>query len=72
MKISRIIAIPYLAVSAMFLRFSTRTQRHILGSKMGRRHPDRFRDPLWLHVVISVLCPLRIIGFVMYIFRENM
>ncbi len=72
MKIFLIIAIPYLAVSAMFLRFSIMTQRHILDSKMGRRHPERFRDPLWLHVVISVLWPLQIIGFVMYIFRENM
>lgn len=72
MKIFLIIAIPYLAVSAMFLRFSVMTQRHILDSKMGRRHPERFRDPLWLHVVISVLWPLQIIGFVMYIFRENM
>lgn len=72
MKIFLIIAIPYLAVSAMFLRFSIMTQRHILDSKMGRRHPERFRDPLWLHVVISVLWPLHIIGFVMYIFRENM
>jgi hypothetical protein len=72
MKIFLLIAIPYLAVSAMFLMFIIRTQRHILDSKMGRRHPERFRDPLWLHVVISVLWPLQIIGFVMYIFRENM
>jgi len=72
MKIFLIIAIPYLAVSAMFLRFGIMTQRHILDSKMGRRHPERFRDPIWLHVVISVLWPLQIIGFVMYIFRENM
>ena len=72
MKIFLIIAIPYLAVSAMFLRFSIMTQRHILDSKMGRRHPERFKDPIWLHVVISVLWPLQIIGFVVYIFRENM
>lgn len=72
MKIFLIIAIPYLAVSAMFLMFIIRTQRHILDSKMGRRHPERFKDPLWLHVVISVLWPLQIIGFVMYIFRGKM
>ena len=64
MKMFLIIAIPYLAVSTMFLRFSIMTQRHILDSKMGRRHPERFNDPLWLHVVISVMWHLQIIGFI--------
>ena len=72
MKIFLIIAIPYLAVSVMFLRFSIRTQRHILDSKMGRRHPERFRAPLWLHVVTSLLWPFMIVGTSVYIFRENM
>ena len=65
MKTFLIISIPYLAVSAMFLMFTIRTHRHILDSKMGRRHPERFRDPLWLLVVISVLWPLQIIGFIL-------
>ena len=72
MKLFLIFSIPYLVVAATFLIFFIRTQRHILDSKMGRRHPERFNDPLWLHVVISALWPLQIIGFAMYIFRENM
>lgn len=70
MKLFFIIAIPYLAVAAMFLRLIIRTQRHILDSKMGRRHPERFKDPLWLHVVISILWPLQIIGLILYFYKK--
>ena len=72
MKLFFIISIPYLAIAAMFLWCGVKMQRRILDSKIGRRHPERFKDPLWLLVVTSLLWPFMIVGTIVYIFRENM
>lgn len=53
MKIAIILAlsISYIGMAALCFLCIMRTQ--------GRRHPERFRKPLWMHVVvISLLWPL--------------
>jgi hypothetical protein len=51
------------------MRFILETQERILNSKMGMRHPEMFRKPLWFTVLVSLLWPLQIIGFVVYLAR---
>ena len=54
-----------LSVSALFLILFRRTQASIMSSKMGHRRPGRFRDPLWLHAVLSLLWPLQVVWLFM-------
>ena len=64
-------SIAYIAVAYLFLRFVLKARSRLLGSKMGRRHPERFVNPLWIDVIICVLWPLQIIGFFIYVARDN-
>ena len=69
MILSIVFSAAYLAVSCMFLRFILVTQERMRNSNMGRRHPEMFREPLWLTVLVSLLWPLQIIGFIVYLAR---
>ena len=62
----------YLAVSCLLLRFVIAKQNHLLGTKMGRRHPERFYRPIWFNVIVSLLWPLQIIGFLIYLVRGKL
>lgn len=64
MKLAIILAlsISYIGMAALCFLCFMRTQGRILSSKMGRRHPERFRKPLWLHAVLSLLWPLQVVG----------
>jgi ABC-type sugar transport system permease subunit len=65
-------SIAYLAVAAMFLRYVIRVRGKLLESKIGRRHPEWFADPLWLEVIVCIFWPLQIIGFFIYLFRGKL
>ena len=64
-------SVAYIVVACLFLRFVLGARSRLLGSKMGRRHPERLVSPLWIDVVICAFWPLQIIGLFIYVVRDN-
>lgn len=58
-----VLSVIYVAIAMLVFRFLIKSEKSILGTKMGRRHPERFKDPMWLHVIVAALWPLQIVGF---------
>ena len=64
-----VLSVIYVAIAIVVFRFLIRSEKRILETKMGRRHPERFKDPMWFNVIVAALWPLQIVGFIAGISR---